>query len=407
LAPLTLAPPEIAVIVAVPFALPALNVASARPPASVVTFAGSIVPSDVVKVTSVPECGGVPDASITCAISCVEPFTGKAVAATVSVIVEPDGARSGTFWQPAANTDTVRSAEAATSAARERRDIMKSINILIPMQLRGQGSRRPQAGYAMAALLVAMGIMAVMMTVAMPVWKQAAQREKEEELVFRGQQYVHAIGLFKRKFANASPPNLDLLVEQRFLRRKYKDPITNDDFQPLTENQATSGLSGQGTSTPGSTTIQGRGAGGAITTLTTRPSPSAPGASTSALGTSPIGTPGAGAAGGGIIGVTSKSKDKSIRLYNGRGHYNEWAFVFTQQQLQPPGVGGAGGVPGQRGQPQGGPGSGFPPGRGRGNGRGDQPNSPPGSRGSRGFGGTPDGRAMPIAPPTRGRGPGN
>ena len=46
----------------------------------------------------------------------------------------------------------------------------------------------------MAALLVAMSIMAVMMTVAMPVWKQTAQREKEEELVFRGMQYVHAIG---------------------------------------------------------------------------------------------------------------------------------------------------------------------------------------------------------------------
>ena len=34
----------------------------------------------------------------------------------------------------------------------------------------------------MAALLVAMSIMAIMMTVVMPVWKQAAQREKEEEL---------------------------------------------------------------------------------------------------------------------------------------------------------------------------------------------------------------------------------
>ena len=116
---------------------------------------------------------------------------------------------------------------------------MKTINILIPMHLAGQ-ARRPlngEAGYAMAALLVAMSIMAVMMTVVMPVWKQTAQREKEEELVFRGKQYVHAIGLFQRKFANAYPPNIDVLVDQRFLRKKFKDPITNDDFAPLPVGQ--------------------------------------------------------------------------------------------------------------------------------------------------------------------------
>ena len=64
----------------------------------------------------------------------------------------------------------------------------------------------------MAALLIAMSIAAVMMTVAMPVWKHQAQREREEELVFRGQQYVHAIGLFQRKYANAYPPNVDMLA---------------------------------------------------------------------------------------------------------------------------------------------------------------------------------------------------
>ena len=79
------------------------------------------------------------------------------------------------------------------------------------------------------------------MTVVMPVWKQTAQREKEEELVFRGKQYVHAIGLFQRKFANAYPPNIDVLVEQRFLRKKFKDPITNDDFVPIPVGQGAPG----------------------------------------------------------------------------------------------------------------------------------------------------------------------
>ncbi len=100
-------------------------------------------------------------------------------------------------------------------------------------------------GYAMAALIIGIAVMAVMMTVVMPVWKQMVQREKEEELVFRGEQIAHSIGMFQRKFANAYPPTLDVLVEQKFLRKKYKDPITNEDFVPLTQAQ------GQAAATPG------------------------------------------------------------------------------------------------------------------------------------------------------------
>src|SRR5688572_244182 len=124
---------------------------------------------------------------------------------------------------------------------------MNTLTILNRMQLRGQyGSRRwngnaADAGYAMAVLLVAMSIMAVMMTVAMPVWKQMAQREKEAELVFRGQQYARAIELMGRKIPGALPPNVDLLVDQKFLRKKYKDPITGDDFDTVTPAQAPPG----------------------------------------------------------------------------------------------------------------------------------------------------------------------
>ena len=53
----------------------------------------------------------------------------------------------------------------------------------------------------MAAIIVGMAVMAVVMTAAMPVWKQMVQREKEEELVFRGEQYAHAIGMFQRRTA--------------------------------------------------------------------------------------------------------------------------------------------------------------------------------------------------------------
>jgi type II secretory pathway pseudopilin PulG len=250
-------------------------------------------------------------------------------------------------------------------------------------------------GYAMVGLLVMMAVMAIMMSVAMPVWKQIAQREKEEELIFRGQQYAHAIGLFQRKFANAMPPNVNVLVEQRFLRKKYKDPITNDDFALLTVGQAAA-ASNPATGASSRTTRPGQ-----TQQITTTATPSAGRSGTPTAG-------GAGSAGAGLmnafIGVVSKSKDKSIRLYQGKNHYNEWAFVYVPQ-TQAPGAGAAGSsTPGERGQPGG---------RGR---RGQQPGSNPfGGRGRGGMDrGTPDGRGvnpggsnpfpqMPMTPPARGR----
>ena len=105
---------------------------------------------------------------------------------------------------------------------------------------------RGEAGYAMAALLVAMALMALMMSVAMPVWRQAAQRDKEAELVWRGQQYDRALQLYRRKSGVPGAPNLDVLIQQKFLRKKYKDPITGGDFElkPVS-------LLGPGSDTPG------------------------------------------------------------------------------------------------------------------------------------------------------------
>ena len=251
----------------------------------------------------------------------------------------------------------------------------------------------------MAALLVAMSIMAVMLTVAMPVWHQTVQREKEEELVFRGLQYAHAIGMFQRKYANAYPPNFDVLVNEKFLRKKFKDPITNDDFAPILAGQNTQGAGGSAQGASG-----GRGGtaptGAQVTTMSTSPQASSGRGGIGGAGTT--GGPGGGPSGG-IMGVTSKSKDKSIRLYNGRSHYNEWQFVYVPQ-TQTPGAGAAGtSAPGQRGQnPQnpfnpGGP-AGGQRGRGgqgrQGGGRGAGPGGQPPQPGQpRGLSTSPFGRS--------------
>ncbi|HEY6508990.1 MAG TPA: hypothetical protein VIY56_13310 [Vicinamibacterales bacterium] len=207
----------------------------------------------------------------------------------------------------------------------------------------------------MAALLVGMTVMAVFMTMALPVWSTAAKRAREDELVFRGEQYARAIGLFQRKYANTLPPSIDVLVNEKFLRRKYLDPVTGGEFQALTGAVAQAA--------PGAGAGAGRGA--PPTGMGAQGAGARGGAGQS--GGFGGGQPAFGA-GGGIVGVASKSTEKSLRLYNGRGAYNEWTFVPVQRQLQ------AGGGDGQQA-----PGLG---GRGGNNGRGQAPGST-GARGNR------------------------
>jgi type II secretory pathway pseudopilin PulG len=241
-----------------------------------------------------------------------------------------------------------------------------------------------QDGYAMAALLVAMSVMAVMMTVALPVWNTQAQREKEAELVFRGEQYARAVMLYQRKFANALPPSLDVLLNDKYLRKKYKDPITGADFQLLSGASVQANAGVPGGQVPGSST-PGRAATGTSSTGSSFGSSSAGQGNGSAGGGFGLGRGvGFGAGGtvpGGIMGVTSSSAGKSLRLYNGRGVYNEWTFVAVQRNLNAgAGAQGAntpGGGRGGRGTSTPGRGDGsFRPGGGTG-GPGSSPFRPP------------------------------
>ncbi len=95
------------------------------------------------------------------------------------------------------------------------------------MSLRDLRRHDGERGYAMAALLVTLAIMAILLSIAMPVWRHEAQREKEAELVFRGEQYARAIALFRFKNANvpnAFPPSIDSLVEGPLPAQEIQGP---------------------------------------------------------------------------------------------------------------------------------------------------------------------------------------
>jgi len=175
-------------------------------------------------------------------------------------------------------------------------------------------------------------------------------REKEAELVFRGEQYARALTLFQNKNGpGTSPPSFDLLVDQKFLRKKYKDPIANDDFVPILLAATTQpGAQNQGTNPTAGTLPGGRAGAQAPGAQATQRGGAAP-------GTQPQAAPG-NAPAGGIMGVSSKSKAQSIRLYKGRNHYNEWQFMPVARTAAPgagQGAPGAGGQRGNRGNPQG------------------------------------------------------
>ena len=250
--------------------------------------------------------------------------------------------------------------------------------------------RRSERGYAMAALLVGMAVMAIMLGVALPVWRTAVQREREAELVFRGEQYAHAIEIFQRK-TGGYPPSLDVLEKTRAIRKLYKDPITGGDFQPVFVGQMIGGapvVPGQQGRGRGAQPARG-GAGPPAIALTGRGRAGAPIAGqpgTPGIGAGQPGVAGVAAAGP-IIGVVSRSTADSLRLYNGRGKYNEWAFVAVATTTQ------AGGPPGAQT-----PGLPPPPGRG---GRGVQQPGPPG-RGLPPTGARPGGPARGPQFPGRG-----
>ena len=252
------------------------------------------------------------------------------------------------------------------------------------MYLEGQYGRRarPDAGYAMAALLAVIAIWGVVWLMAVPVWKQAVQREKEEELIWRAGQYARAVALYQRKYANAFPPNVDVLMREKFLRKKYKDPITKTDFRylspvelqtmpGLTTTSPTPGFPGQGTSRlPGRPGTGSTGGGGMVPPGAS--GGTSPGAPTSTPGLSqgpglssrpggfsqPTGLgPNAGPTGG-IAAAVSKSTAQSIKVFKNRRQYNQW--IVTVQDVMPrSGVGiQPGQQPGQPGQVP--PGAGAP-----------------------------------------------
>lgn len=96
---------------------------------------------------------------------------------------------------------------------------------------------RAQGGFVYIALLIGLAIIGVGLGATSEVWTQSRQREKEDELLFVGNQIRQAITRFYQQSPPAArrfPIALEELVEDvrtpdkpaRFLRKLYADPMT-------------------------------------------------------------------------------------------------------------------------------------------------------------------------------------
>lgn len=239
----------------------------------------------------------------------------------------------------------------------------------------GRGRQaRGQRGSAILIVVFFAAMMIIAAGVAMPSLLTQGQREKEEEMIWRGEQYARAVKLFYRKNGRF-PQSMDQLVKPqlnvRFLRRAYEDPMNTEDgtwrliyvgpsgqligsttrmnaLINLPQQRPTGSATGQ-TGATGSTGATGAGTGAGT---------GATGAGPGIVQTTP-GTLGSGPVlGGNIIGVGSKVAKTSIKVYNGAQIYRDWEFLWdpTQDAIQQGQPGVSGPQPGTpAGQPQGGP----------------------------------------------------
>ncbi len=168
----------------------------------------------------------------------------------------------------------------------------------------------------MGALLVGLAAAGILMSVALPVWSQAAQREREVELVFRGEQYARAVALYQRTNPGAFPPDVKTLIEERFLRREYRDPmVEHGEFRILHEADA-GDLSGETPATERPGEIAER----------QEETPERPVAAAGPGGR----TARSSEDRGGIVGVVSTSGEASLRIYNGAARYDQWIFLYSE-----------------------------------------------------------------------------
>ena len=280
--------------------------------------------------------------------------------------------------------------------------------------------KRGEEGYALLLVVFLTTMLLLATMVAAPSVRTERKREKEEEMIWRGKQYVRGIKLYYRKNGKF-PTSLDDLTKPktgslRYLRQAYKDPMNKEDGSwrliyvgpagqligslkpPQTlQMQGGAGQVGTPAAALGSQgAAQGPAPGAGASQSAFGPQTAGTTSSPSAFGGGPSGTtagtassafgPGGGDTmsnpsslsssssspifGGNIIGIGSKIDRRSVTVYEKATNYHLFEFIWDPSK-DVMGVGGATGT--QVGTP-------VPPGQGFGQGFGQPVQNPGGTQ---------------------------
>ena len=220
-------------------------------------------------------------------------------------------------------------------------------------------------------------LMLIAAIVAAPSVRTERQREKEQEMIWRGKQYVRGIKMYYRKNGRF-PTNLDDLIKPqlggiRYLRQKYKDPMNKEDgswrliyvgpmgqlvgstkppqniqFQAGPGAGAGSIPAGQPGASTGSTfgggfgssqpqqgamgsqpgTVPGISGQGQQGNGQATGQPGAPGSTTRQGTDAPAPVDTSTFVGGNIIGIGSKADKPSVQVYEKATNYHQFEFIW-------------------------------------------------------------------------------
>ena len=224
---------------------------------------------------------------------------------------------------------------------------------------RSTSRNRGEDGYMLLAILFMLFLLILAASIAVPSVTHEIKREREIEMIHRGEQYARAIKKYYKKF-NRYPTRIEELENTnnlRFLRKRYKDPMSADaKFRLLyygdlrIAQNAGRGSSGSGpsgaqdspppTSTFGQSSDQqqqqqqqqgsqsGFGSGQSGTVGGSQPG-SQFGSSSQQQGG---GLGGQVFGGGPIVGVASSLEKDGIHEFNNKKRYDQWMFIYDPQQ---------------------------------------------------------------------------
>ena len=123
--------------------------------------------------------------------------------------------------------------------------------------------RQSESGYILLTLLLIVALMTIFAATLVTSITFSIKRDREEEMIHRGTQYSRAIRAYYKKFGRypTKIEDLESANNMRFLRKRYKDPITGKDFKLLHFGEVKLTLSGMtGTSMiPGASPVGGAG----------------------------------------------------------------------------------------------------------------------------------------------------